>query len=155
MPTRLYPESMNFKLKGYPGDTDDESDGPDAKVHVDGAKAEKQFVCVEREYHEKLKAIKREAERAEEQGPVPPAKEPETVLTMQNIDLNQNEIIKERKQDQIEIAIKQIMNSACTRFKDTYTMAIQTEKMEWQKKKRPFVLNLIALRRGLGRHLKF
>ena len=52
MPSPLFPECMNYDVRGYPGDTDDESDGQDAKVHVDDAKAEKQFVCVERDYHE-------------------------------------------------------------------------------------------------------
>lgn len=136
MPSKLYPVSLNFDVEGYPGVTDDESNGPDAKDHDDDAMAEMEYVCVEREYHERLKAIKRAAERDKEQGPVPQPEEPETVLTIQSIDLNQNEIIKHREQDLIEIAIKQIINSACTRFKDTYTMAIQTEKMKWQKKKR-------------------
>ena len=68
MPSPLYPESLNYDLKGYPGVTDDESNAPDAKDH---AMAEKQYVCVEREYHERLKAIKRAAERDKEQGPVP------------------------------------------------------------------------------------
>ncbi len=147
MPSSLFPESMNYDVKGYPGDTDDESDGQDGKVHVDDAKAEKQFVCVEREYHERLKAIKREAERAKEQGPVPPAKEPEIVLTMQNIDLKHIDIIKEREQD-LEIVIKKIVDTVCTQMKETASIE-DTENTE-----KRIIVKLLPLRRGLGgRHM--
>ncbi len=71
MPCPLYPVSLNYSVEGYPGNTEDESNGPEAKDHDDDAMAQMKYVCVEKEYHEKLKDFKREADQAKEQVPVP------------------------------------------------------------------------------------
>ena len=58
MPTSLYPTEMNFPLQGYPGESDNEIQGPDHKelsdIDSDADHDPIFYVCVEMNYHDHL-----------------------------------------------------------------------------------------------------